>query len=184
MKATEILVHEHEIILGILDVIDAVTGRIDAGGRVDTADLGNILDIIVNFADRCHHAKEEGILFPAMVKAGFPDRQGPIAVMLHEHEVGRGHVKAMKEALAGISSRGDESLKAFALYAAEYAALLRNHIYKENNMLFKMADDRLDTGEQDKLFKEFEKVEREKIGPHVHERYHEMANALARKYLG
>lgn len=183
MKATEILIEEHEIILKMLDIIEVINHKIENGQPVDAGHLEGIIDFIVNFADRCHHAKEEGILFPAMVRAGIPEKQGPIGVMLHEHVEGREYVRAMKKALAGSPAAGTGVLHEFARSAAGYAELLRNHIYKENNILFRMADDRIGPAVQKEILEAFEKVERDEIGEGVHEKYHEMAHKLAEKYL-
>lgn len=57
--------------------------------------------------------------------------------------------------------------------------LLRNHIYKEDNVLFPMADRVLAADEQTSLEGLFEKVEAEEIGEGVHERYHQLAHELA-----
>jgi hemerythrin-like domain-containing protein len=183
MKATEILIEEHELILKMLDIIEVINHKIENGQHVDVAHLEGIVDFIVNFADRCHHAKEEGILFPAMVRAGIPEKQGPIGVMLHEHVEGREYVRAMKKALAGSPANGTGVLHEFARSAAGYAELLRNHIYKENNILFRMADDRIGPAGQKEILEAFERVERDEIGEGVHEKYHEMAHKLAENYL-
>jgi hemerythrin-like domain-containing protein len=59
-----------------------------------------------------------------------------------------------------------------------YVELLRNHIFKEDNVLFPMADRLLPAQEQDGLTVLFDKVEEEEIGPGVHEKYHELAHRL------
>jgi hemerythrin-like domain-containing protein len=52
--------------------------------------------------------------------------------------------------------------------------LLRDHIYKEDNILFKMADAAVSSGEQARLVKAFDHIEETVMGPGVHERYHAM----------
>lgn len=60
-----------------------------------------------------------------------------------------------------------------------YAELLRGHIFKEDNVLFPMADQALPADEQTRLTGKFDEVEAEEIGPGVHERYHQLAHDLA-----
>lgn len=84
MKPTDILKEEHVLILEMLRVIEAMCAKMDKGERPDIASLEKMIDFIRNFADKCHHAKEEKLLFPALEKAGIAREGGPVGVMLHE----------------------------------------------------------------------------------------------------
>ncbi len=183
MYATQDLRDEHEGIKVALAVLDHIAGEIEAGRAVSSDDLEQIVDFLKTFADRCHHGKEEDLLFPALEAAGVPRESGPIGVMLADHSQGREYLRAMSDALAGVREQSPEDTKAFALAAREYARLLGNHIMKENNVLFVMAEQRLSSAEHERLAKGFEEIEQERIGPGVHERYHEMLHRLSDKYL-
>ena len=63
------------------------------------------IGFLKEFADKCHHGKEEGLLFPAMVAAGIPDKGGPIGVMLAEHTQGRQFIRDMEESLSTVVDR-------------------------------------------------------------------------------
>ena len=93
--------------------------------------------------------------------------------MLHEHEEGRELIRAMGEALGGYQ-RGDGKA------ARRYTALLREHIPKENDILYPMADEAL-RGEDERLMERFEKVEEERMGRGAHDWYHALVEELARK---
>jgi hemerythrin-like domain-containing protein len=181
MKPTEVLVEEHNAIKKILRIVEEVNRRLEAGEKVDTRDLIAIVDFIQGFADACHHRKEEGVLFPAMEAAGIPLKGGPIGVMLQEHEQGRAYVKAMKEAAAHINS--SKYVEQFVENARGYVGLLQQHIMKEDNVLYPMAERRISSEEMDEIMEEFERVEQEETGVGVHERYHKMLHELAEKYL-
>ena len=184
MRATEELVAEHRGIERMLTILEEVAGRLDAGQEVNEGDLTDMLEFIRVFADRCHHAKEEDLLFPAMVNMGMPADSGPIGVMLHEHGLGREHVRAMGEALSG-AARGDRTAtRAFAQHARGYAELLRDHIAKEDNILYPMAERVLSRDEDDRLFEAFERVETDVIGQGRHEEFHRMLDRLEETYLG
>jgi hemerythrin-like domain-containing protein len=120
------------------------------------------------FADKCHHGKEENYLFEEMVKAGVPNKGGPIGVMLLEHQKGREYIALMSKSLAA------NQLNEFKIHATHYSDLLTNHITKENNVLFTMADKILNEAKQDKLFEKFEAFEKSVIGHGVHEKLHAM----------
>jgi hemerythrin-like domain-containing protein len=177
MKATELLVHEHEVIGKVLDGAEAEAQRLRRTGEVRRERLGKMVDFWKNFVDRCHHTKEEKHLFPALEERGVPGESGPIAVMLQEHEEGRQAVRALAEALQAKTPGRAAQVLAERLEA--YVGLLRPHIEKENNVLFPLADRVLSAGDQEKLLRAFEKVEAEEMGEGTHERYHQLAHELA-----
>lgn len=179
MYATQDLRDEHEGIKVALAVLDHLANEIEANRPVSLDDLAQIVDFLKTFADRCHHGKEEDLLFPALEAVGVPRENGPIGVMLADHDLGRGFIRAMGEALAG----NPVDRKAFAVAAHWYAQLLTNHIEKENNLLFVMAERQLSPEEHARLAEGFERMEQERIGPGVHERYHAMLKRLEDQYL-
>jgi hemerythrin-like domain-containing protein len=142
MDAIALLMDEHQLILDTLDALEVFADRV-AHGVEDKDELGRFVQFIREFADARHHGKEEDILFEIMVEAGFPREGGPIAMMLMEHERGRGYVAelAAKAAQAGKWSPSDKTAVAKAAHG--YAELLRQHIAKENTILYPMARMRL-----------------------------------------
>ncbi len=59
-----------------------------------------------------------------------------------------------------------------------YIALLRQHIIKEDSILFPLADDVIPEEQQAQIWEDFERVEQEEIGQGVHEKYIALAKAL------
>ncbi len=178
MKATEILVEEHQLIKKVLDWSEGEITRIDAGCSPDTGKLAAVVDFIRNFADRCHHAKEEGLLFARLAERGMPREGGPIAVMLHEHELGRAHVAAVAAALDGARRGEAQALAELRAHMSGYIELLRAHIDKEDHILYPMADRLLGAADQEALLADFARVEKEEIGEGIHEKYHHLAEKL------
>ena len=62
---------------------------------------------------------------------------------------------------------------------AAYVKLLKEHITKEDNVLFAMADKILTAGDQTALSEAFEKAETDEMGEGTHEKYHQLAQELA-----
>ena len=176
-KAIDDLRNEHEAILSALGILDAMAGRLGGKKPPTGEDLRGFIGFLKEFADKCHHGKEEGILFPELVKAGIPDQGGPIGQMLAEHVEGRGFIKAM-EAAIGNSVDG----RAFAEAAGGYARLLRSHIAKENDVLFPLAERTLPAPELDGIFERFEQHEETVIGHGRHEELHALLKALSKRY--
>jgi len=182
MKTTDILKNEHKAILLMLEVAESVSQKLEAGEKVPAEHLTQMVDFIRGFADKCHHAKEEDLLFPAMEKTGIPRQGGPIGVMLVEHTEGREFVRKMKEAAEKYAAGDKKAGVQFAENARQYAALLSQHIQKEDNILYPMADARLSPQTQAGLEKDFERVEEEVVGAGKHEEYHRLLEKLEKTY--
>jgi hemerythrin-like domain-containing protein len=112
-----------------------------------------------------------------MIKAGVPDKGGPIGELLAEHAQGRKLIQKMEES---ISTNVDQMKLAQA--EKEYADLLRNHIQKENRGLFTMAEKVLTETQLEKLYEGFEEHEEKVIGQGRHEELHAMLKSLQEKY--
>ncbi len=183
MEATAVLIDEHRAIKKMLRVAENVAARLDGGEHVPAEDLAAIVEFIAGFADKCHHAKEEGLLFPAMEKAGIPRQGGPIGVMFHEHKEGREFVRRMRSAVGRYSAGDVRAASEFAVNAGGYAALLRRHIDKEDNVLYPMADNVISESGQRDLIRAFENVEEESVGAGEHERFRQILDRLEAAYL-
>jgi hemerythrin-like domain-containing protein len=153
--ATKNLEDDHIWVLKLTDVMKAVT----LSGKPDINHIEDIIDVIRNFADGLHHAKEENIFFPALENKGFSAQQGPVAVMLHEHILGRNFVRGMAENLELYKIGNKAALQEIYKNMSAYAELLVSHIKKENNILFRMADNALSASEHKNLLGKFEALE-------------------------
>lgn len=182
MNSINVLKEEHEKITEMLNILDEINERIRSGIEVDPHHLEKVLEFLKIFADKCHHGKEEGILFPTMEKYGIP-RAGPIGVMLMEHELGREYVSEMAEAVERYGAGDIETLDIFRENAKEYVELLKQHIDKENNILYRIAEMHIPKDEDEKLLERFEKLEYEKIGPERHEELLHILEMLSAIYL-
>lgn len=179
MRPTEILKQEHKIIKKVLDILEKIVSEVK---EVNIDHLEKIVDFIRTFADRCHHGKEEDLLFPAMENAGIPKEGGPIGVMLEEHEIGRNYVRGMASAIEDYKKGNKYAIEKIRENAIGYVNLLREHIYKEDNILYMMADMHLDEETEKQLLRDFDKVE-EKMGKGTHEKYHNLVEQLEKEYF-
>ena len=183
MSPTQQLKEEHEGILLMLKILGKVCAKMENRKEVDLSHLDRIVEFFKVFADRCHHSKEEEILFPELEKTGIPRERGPIGVMLAEHAQGRSFVRAMGEAVSALKAGEPRAREQFIENAKGYIDLLTQHIGKENNVLFPMGDRALSRETQDDMVERFEIVEREKIGLGTHEKFHALLGRLKKEYL-
>lgn len=178
-RATQNLENDHIYILKLTEVMLEMAQRPEP----DPVYIDEVVDIIRNFADGLHHAKEENMLFPMLVDKGIPAENGPVGVMLHEHVQGRNFVAEM--ALGSIDWREGRKDAAARINQAlqGYAILLQNHIAKENNILFRMADNLMSAQEEEKMYHNFVKVDSGDLSGPASPDYVKRINLLAELYL-
>jgi len=182
MKATDTLKHEHVVIGRALKVLAALAARIETGDVPPEQDVGGLLAFFTDFADGCHHVKEETILFPALETAGLSRGRGPLAAMLDQHERGRRLVAALRAAAPALA-RDDAARGRFAAAARDYVSLLEQHITIENEVLFPGADRMLAADRDAEISAAFDRHEEVEMGPDVHRRFHRMLDELGARYL-
>ena len=144
----EELKQDHQKILGKLDELEK-----EAEKPIDKKKIEEFLDFTESFAEP-HHQKEEQVLFPALEKKGIPNEGGPIGMMLIDHETKRGYVKKLKEGL----EEGDE--KKIKENVQAIISLLREHIFKEDNILYPCAKGVLSEDELSVLGYQCEKIKK------------------------
>jgi hemerythrin-like domain-containing protein len=174
-SATELLSDEHRVIERVLNVLEKLTQN---SGQASLQTWKKALDFVRGFADQCHHLKEEKLLFPLMEEHGIPNEGGPIGMMLMEHEEGRSYVRSMLAAVGMLEAKNAAGSEALVEGARAYIRLLREHIQKEDDILFRMADEVIPAARQKELLRSFEEHEAQEMGTGVHEKYLALAQEL------
>ena len=172
----EVLKNEHRVIERVLDAMETQLSR-----PIDANFFGDAIDFLRNFADGCHHAKEEKELFPVLESAGISREHGPIGCMLDEHEMGRTLIRKIESNIDAAGKGGAEAGSILRNAASAYIRLLRQHIDKEDNVLFVMADRALGPEEQDLMRGAFERADRSNACSANHQHYVDLAVELSRK---
>jgi hemerythrin-like domain-containing protein len=149
---------EHRLIEQVLDCLEEAAGRLDDGEEINPDFFIDAAEFVTGFADGSHHKKEEDILFSAMTARDMPEDSGPVAVMLHEHEEGRRFTTGFRSAAEQMKT-GDAGASTDVIdNVMDYVNLLREHIAKEDNVLFPMADQVLPADEMQDVSREFERI--------------------------
>ncbi len=137
VNITKVLSEEHQNILKVIDAVLEECEQLENGKEINSQFFQDVIYFIKNYADGFHHVKEEDILFKAMLEETGNMHCNPIPVMLHEHDEGRQYVKGMEDALS------KNSVEQLLENARGYGYLLQDHIYKEDNVLYPMAEEAL-----------------------------------------
>ncbi|MBI4267206.1 MAG: hemerythrin domain-containing protein [Chloroflexi bacterium] len=156
---TELLKEEHQAVLKKLDALQEIVNHLDQ----KEANKARFEELMSFFQTDfwVHFDKEEKALFTEFDNF-MPRGSGPIAVMIDEHEVLRNTNEAMQQDVAKYLNHSDnaETRQAIVDNGTHFIEFLRNHIFKEDNILFSMADMHFDRGQNEKVVKLFEQIEK------------------------
>lgn len=185
MQATDSLKEEHQGVKISLRILEQLCAKLvetpGAQGAIYAADLERLIEFFKVFVDKCHHAKEEDVLFPALV--GTPIASELVRELLGEHAAGRKLVVEMAEELKKYQTGNKNAVSAIRKAAKSYDQLLTAHIAKEDRDLYTIADVKISAKDQKEMVEVFEKIELERIGMGTHEKFHAMLGEFKQKYL-
>lgn len=181
MKATDMLREEHRLIERLLNALEATAQKLEQGHEVPADLFLEAVDFNLAFTDGRHHRKEENALFPALVAHGMPERTGPIAAMLREHQQGRQYCKLLREAVLRWQSGDRSACPVIVANVYEYVELRRRHIIHENNILFRMAEQVIPPDAQEQVAAEIEQIDREESDSAAHPKYQALVETLERE---
>lgn len=153
---TKILSDEHKNILKVIDALSTECDNLESGGKINKDFFEKTIDFIRNYADKFHHAKEENILFVELNKDETQMHCNPTQQMLYEHDLGRKFVKELEKGVA------ENNKVKIIKNGRGYAELLREHIAKEDNVLYPMADEALNNKKQKLILDKFKKIKQDK----------------------
>ena len=180
-KVSEELMQEHRLIERVLGALETATAHLENAHPVRPEFFLEAAAFIAGFADGCHHKKEEGVLFGAMIESGLPPTDGPLDMFLDEHVQGRALTRGMRDAARKLQEGDPSARPALISNARRYVALLRDHIVKEDEMLFPMADEMFSADQQRRVLRDFERVQRDDVGAEAHANYCALAERLERE---
>lgn len=173
---------EHLGVTRMLDIMESMADRARRGEGVDSDDLEQTLEFLRVFVDKCHHTKEEELLFPAIRAANITFAEDVVEGLLADHAQGRVTV-ARIDSVALRLEEADESGNAdLAEAMSAYSALLRAHIRREEDSCFDVADRELPAAVQTELAEGYDRIERDVVGGGVHEAFHALLDRLGSTY--
>jgi hemerythrin-like domain-containing protein len=154
-RSLEVLYNEHEIIKSVINYREKLTALAKSNPIKYKEILTELISFFRNYADKFHHYKEEKLLFPLMCEKNEILKDNIIEEMLDNHQDFRELVKSVESSLE--SGNNEESLSILLKYTEN----LLDHIAVEDDELFQMAETLLDENELDKLYYDFQDIDRE-----------------------
>lgn len=173
---------EHRVIERTITALAAYARTVARGTDLPRPDLAGFVKFLQDYADANHHGKEEDILFRTMADHGMPVDGGPLAVMLAEHTEGRRLTGALAELAAEDAPWDSEQRRRLLMAATGYARLLRDHIYKEDRILYPMAHNMLPEDAWQQIETEFSAFQNAPQRAQQAARLERLAGELADRY--
>lgn len=177
--STASLRRDHDLIEKVIKAMESTIQLLNDGKQIPESILLPVIDFSKNFTDVCHHSKEENSLFPALEQAGMPRNMGPIAMMLMDHERSREIGKEMENSAKDYISSGNSTKLISDMQ--QYVEHITEHLWKENNRLFMMAEARLQyvAKKVDKELNDIEELKLKETGK-TRKHYEQLAETLTR----
>jgi uncharacterized protein len=169
----DFLVAEHEMIERAMAVLKNCLSDIDSSAA-NPVQMKRALDFLLEFGDRMHNRKEEELLFPLMQSRGIPAEGGPLGVMLMEHKAERDLLGVMIMQAGGLRSASAAEKDEYTWNGLEYLRIRAEHIWKENDVLYKMGAKVLDETDNTALLNGFAEIDEQTYGPAARDRYEQM----------
>lgn len=176
MRPTAELIQEHGPVKMVLRVLEKMCEKMDKGENVSKEELEQAVYFIHEFADKCHHGKEEGVLFSVMKKNSNIRDNGLIDELIAEHDEGRVFAKNLADAVLA------NDIGKFKKNALDYVKLLDRHIFKENTALFPLVEKSLTDDEQNEIAEGFLRIEKDVIGKEEHDKLRDLIHELRENY--
>ncbi len=176
-QTSQILVDEHDVILSVIEAVEIVAQSLDESSFPSDF-YTKAFDFFATFADKCHHGKEEAHLFPMLESRGILRHGGPVGCMLLEHVAGRNHVLQVGSALGRVEKGDLMARQTVKREALAFCDLLREHVQKENQILFVVGDQAMTEEDKELLIKKFECAEHSELPLGTHEKYVALAQEL------
>ena len=158
------LMHEHRLIERLLAVLEGEIAHLEAGGPADLEMLGQAAEFFRSYADRCHHGKEEDILFRDLKNIALPPELGRIMAELEEeHRQGRAQVGALLQARQRLA-QGQEEARPDLLVALKWlTGFYPVHIRKEDKQFFFPVMELFDEAAKAAMLAEFQRFDQELV---------------------
>jgi len=160
MEITRIWREDHDLIVRVLDALEAALTEASRPLRVRRDVFEPFIEFLDSFMERCHYPMEEKRLFPAVEECGIPFAGSPMAAMMHEHHLARGHLHTVAESLESAVGGDPQAVARFLENGRGLVTLLRQHADKEEHCVLGMADRVLQGAAGEAALQSFRKLQR------------------------
>ena len=173
------LVQEYRVIESVLLCLEKLIEQAEQRQHMDKTSARDIIQFLREFADACHHGKEEDVLF--VFSDSKTGGHGPVEIIKEEHREGRGYVSGMDRNCEKAGAGEAKAIESFCENGRDLINMLRNHILREDEAIFPMIDELCNPQDAEHIWQQFLDVEKN-AGGDGHRRLIGTARELCQKF--
>lgn len=171
------LMIEHRLIEKMIKLADEKLKGMVNGNMPDVHFIEIFIDFVKTYADRCHHGKEEDILFRDLSKRKLSEEHERIMKeLIEEHKYGRIKTMRIVELKDKYASKEQSAVKETIEIMKELVLFYPKHIEKEDKHFFIPCMGYFNKSEQDNMLNEEWEFDRKLI----HEKYTQIVDAISK----
>lgn len=172
------LMVEHRLIERMIALMGKELERMKKEKTADVSFIDKAVDFIRTYADKCHHGKEEDILFRDLSKKDLSaEHKRIMEELVNEHVIGRSNVKSLVEARNAYERNQQGALDGIIEGFEKLTGFYPKHIEKEDKHFFLEVMDYFDDREKEAMLEEYWQFDRKLI----HEKYADIVEDIEKK---
>ena len=149
------LMIEHRVIEQMIGIIENEVDWCDQNGSINIELVDAVIDFIQNYGDRCHHGKEEDILFRELKKKQLSKEHETIMKeLMYEHRLSKEAVARLIEARDKFGQGDKMALPVMIDCLRFLKSLYPAHIEREDKLFFQPAMGYFSSQERDEMLQE------------------------------
>lgn len=161
IRTTEHLRNEHRQAMRLLAAFRRYLQELRASDVKDSREPSGLLDFLAESLFQKHEEKEEGVLLPELAREGLSWSDGALARIRQDHRQGRYLFRALRQAMRQQEEWSADDRAHFLSVASTWVDFTREHMQREEQIIFPYLDSRISDETDRELLRQFEVIDRE-----------------------
>ncbi len=157
--ATTALAREHQSAKTVVQTMLTIADSLEQGRLIDISLLADVVLFLHLFAEQCHTAKEEGLLFPALEAKRLSPDKFQLASLREDHHHMACSAAELSAAVDEYAAGHTSATEHLASTLRRLGKLYHEHLSKEDSILLPLTEKTLPAEELDALFEAFQGIE-------------------------
>ena len=183
MKPTDNLIIEHREISELLNIMSIIADNIKSKDVFYPNDVEEIIDYLIIILDKSHQDKEDEVFYPELIMSGVPNDKAPLSIVNYEHTLAKHYLNEISSCVVNCKIGNDFSGDLLADSLTNYVIVIQNHIQREEEIVFPMANEVLSEEKQNEISQKFEDIEQKNKTHNFTDHFKNLLNKLNNKYL-
>jgi len=182
MTPTENLINEHKKINELLDIMSKIALKIKSKDVFYPNDVEEVVKYLINIIENSHHGKEDDVFYPELISSGIPKETAPLSIINYEHLISVNYLKDISSCVVNCKIGNDFSGELLADSLTNYVIAIKNHIQREEEIVFPIANEVFSIEKQNEILQRFEVIEQKYISNSFNDQFDKLLNKFKNKY--